>query len=127
MFWYLWIFFMFSTPLVLVNMIAYGFYINSFDKIVAIELATATGLLSKFTWISEKIDIFKDWVYLYSLYHSVGNFIILLLSIIIPFAIVDFFGSNSGGTNLVYNFTVYIGITFSNLERVGRLGSNMLI
>ena len=51
------------------------------------------GLISKLSWILEIIDIVKDWIYIFMFNHGWGALIVLLISVTLPFGIIDMFGA----------------------------------
>jgi hypothetical protein len=58
-------------------------------KDVVTELAKKTGLLSYVTWMLEIFDMYKDWVLLFAFPHAIWAYLLLIFSIVFPFAIVD--------------------------------------
>ena len=68
----------------------------------------------------------KDWIYLFIFNHSFWNYIILLISITLSFSLVDM-GGASNGYNLIHNFTLFVGLTFTEDEMAMRFASNFYI
>lgn len=74
-------------------------------------------LESKLTWISELVDKYTDWLYLFTFRHRLVPFLILTFSVTAPFCVHDAIAYKKHGTFLIHNFLIFMGITFTESDR----------
>jgi len=125
-FWRIWLVLMYLSYSILFYMMTTGVVMGLNGKDVWDELAKKTGLLAKFTWALEMLDMYKDYMYLFAFYHKPWASILLIASIVVPFALSDWLGSDEGFTFL-HNVLNYIGLTDDETDKELRIISVFLI
>ena len=90
-FWRVWQVLMYATWIAVSTQIAIFYVLSSQGVNVPTQVVHATGLTAKVKWIFETIDLIKDWLYLFLFKHTFGAMITLIISLTVPFAIVDAF------------------------------------
>lgn len=90
-FWRVWQVLMYATWIVVSAQIAIFYVLSSQGVDVPNKVVHATGMTAKVKWIFETIDMIKDWMYLFLFKHTFGAMITLIISLTVPFAIVDAF------------------------------------
>ena len=125
-FWRIWLVLMYLSYSILFYIISSGVVMGLNGKDVWDELAKKTGLLAKFTWALEMLDMYKDYVYLFAFYHKPWASILLIASIVVPFALSDLEGSSRDFTFL-HNVLNYIGLTDNKNDKQSRILSVFLI